>query len=53
MQIETIIAYLTQMNAGRYNGGELNERESRFYSSVLFALPGYVVTFVVLRWVIF
>jgi hypothetical protein len=41
------------MSASRNNGDEVDKRKSEFYSSAMFGLLGFVVTFVVLRWVIF
>jgi hypothetical protein len=41
------------MNAGRNIGGEPNKREHQFYKSLIISLLAFMVTFVLLRWILF
>jgi hypothetical protein len=44
---------LSQMNAERDIGGESNKREHEFYNSIIMGLLAFMVTFVLLRWILF
>jgi hypothetical protein len=41
------------MSAARDVGGEPNKREHELYKSVIIGLLAFMVTFVLLRWIIF
>jgi hypothetical protein len=41
------------MDAARDNGDELNKRKLELYKSLVIGLLAFMVTFVLLRWVLF
>jgi hypothetical protein len=47
------MVFSAQMSAERDIGGVPNKREQEFYKSLIVSLLAFMVTFVLLRWILF